>query len=190
MSAATIEQIVRVEAIGADDFDMDLAALCPDIAACQIAKSARRLPVYVFGAVSEQSGRPCLTHPATWNSCGVPVFFSPPLVPRNARGWVSLCGHVTRDPLVELSWFDFVRDLWTRSSVATLGGIEGRRVLGPSYHRLFSPLMAQVRVWRDPDPDLLRHLLEKARNWALGVLAFGLECAAIEATPKRNDDAT
>jgi|GEM_PF-2616864 len=173
--------VFPVDTCVADGTDMDLVALCPDLASARIARASMRQRVWIYAEISgEDVGR--LARPIVWNDCGVMVFFASPHHSRNERGWVNVHGNRTTAPLVELSWFTFVRDLWMRSHKATLGGPGGRRVASPSYHGLFLPLMGQVRGWQRPRPHAREALLAATRRWALHTLAAGLQAAG--ATPQ------
>lgn len=183
-SAVPTNVALHVNGCETDGSDMDLLGICPDLGSGRLAHAARRRTVWIYGQVSADDptrlGRATL-----WEDCGALVFFAHPRHVRNDRGWVNVAGHRTTAPLVELSWFSFVRALWMHSHKATLGGPGGRRVASPSYHRLFLPLMAHVRGWVRPDPLQGEALLAQTRRWGLTTLAAGLEAASTATAAER-----
>lgn len=116
-----------------ENFDADLLAVVPG--AVEALGDAAGVELWTYSHVT--NGR--INHPAAWNTDhGLAAFFSTrDRSPTPAR-------YVTRDPLVECTFLEAVRDEWIHSCTIVVNG----RVVWRPPIRAFEQLMFDVRDWK------------------------------------------
>lgn len=139
----------------ADDFDMDLLKVFPDLA--EMLGNTIDLSLWTVG--HERFGR--LNHPASWNDGGGYMWLEKPNLDRE-RGWASISGgHVTNAPEIECTWLEMIRDLWCHRMMMMF--LPQRIIVPDSPWTCFEAIMSNRRGW-NTEKDIALDLA-KARCW-------------------------
>ena len=146
----------------ADDFDMDLLAVFPDIR--EMLGDTINTPIWTVS--HETYGR--LNCPNFWHGIGSILWLQKPNLPRDKHGWASIDGYVTQSQEIEGTWLEWLRDMWVHAHpwVVFPHGVSFAPV---DYNGVFYPIMSHRRGWH-PDPDIetryrnARFWIEKANN--------------------------
>ena len=145
-----------MEKFWSDDFDMDLLKVFPDFAA-ELGETAD-VTVWTLGHTT--FGR--LNHPSVWNTHGAYLWLEKPDLERDAKGWVSVGGCVTDNPLVECTWLEWLRDCWVHDFnfvMLPMGGLV-------QCHRSvdFQKIMYRMRGWESAQNAAAMKREEQARE--------------------------
>lgn len=93
----------------ADDFDMDLLKLFPQLP--QMLGITGEVKLWTVG--HESFGR--LNHPTVWNSHGAFFWTEKPNLARDKHGWFNVDGCVCDSLEIECTWMEVLRDQWPHS---------------------------------------------------------------------------
>jgi len=130
-----------------DDFDADLLRIFPEVEQEAAGIAGVKLYTHAYSSF----GR--LNHPTVWNDHhGMIAFFT------FTAGGPTLGSYYTRDPIVECTPLEVLRDVWSHDYIIDL---EGRRVCTWGWWEVMQPLMYAVRGRPLPRVDL-----DKARKLA------------------------
>lgn len=127
----------------ADDFDMDLLRVVPEIGRMLGGDCDRTL--WTVG--HRTYGR--LNHPTVWNTHGAYLWLTKPNLPRDVHGWFNVDGCVSNDEEIECTWLELLRDAWVHGFAAVM--LPSRTRLRPAPQRAFDQIMWDRRGWRKSD---------------------------------------
>jgi hypothetical protein len=125
-----------------DDFDMDLLKVLPD--ALRIVDDQSDARLWTCGGSTH--GR--LNHPSYWNGLGAIVWNYEPQLQRD-RSSTSIQGYATKDPLIECTWLELLRDVWAHGIgfvLITRANAGGEKFPAFSRNHFYS-IMANRRGW-------------------------------------------